>query len=137
MKILKTTPTIPVFVFISVFYVCFVLVFSKMSHSRKHPYLAHGGNWKLTPPIVSVLGHLKGVSETIFSPLRRAEISSVRGVCIFSGMTQCSKPHKFVAKFIMKFTNWFVNKVSDWLLNQTSQSNAQFENRFVNFIISF
>ena len=50
---LKTTPTIPVFVFISVFYLCFIvdfnLVFTKMGHSREHPYLAHRGNWKLPP----------------------------------------------------------------------------------------
>jgi hypothetical protein len=42
-----------------------------------------------------------------------------------------------VQKFIMKFTNRFVNKVSDWLLNQTRQSNAQFTNPFVNFIMNF
>jgi hypothetical protein len=42
-----------------------------------------------------------------------------------------------VQKFIMKFTNRFVNKASDWLLNQTSQSNAQFTNLFVNFIMNF
>jgi hypothetical protein len=37
----------------------------------------------------------------------------------------------------MKFTNGFVNKASDWLLNQTSQSNTQITNLFVNFIMNF
>ena len=75
---------------------CFFLWFSNdfgvtvMGHSRKHPYLPHGGNWKLTPlPPLDVLIHLL-LSETIFSPLplRTAEISSVGGVWIFSGTTQ-------------------------------------------------
>jgi hypothetical protein len=50
-----------------------------LGHSRKHPYLSHGGNWKLTPlPPSDVLIHLL-LSETILSPLplRTAEISSV------------------------------------------------------------
>jgi hypothetical protein len=60
-----------------------------MGHSRKHPYHPHGGNWKWTPlPPSDVLIHLL-LSQTIFSllPLRTAEISSVGGVCIFSGTT--------------------------------------------------
>ena len=62
----------------------------QMSHSRKHPYHPHGGNRKLTSlPPSDVLIHLL-LSDTIFSPLplRTAEISSVGGVWIFSGMTQ-------------------------------------------------
>ena len=60
-----------------------------MGHSRKHPYLPHGGNWTLTPlPPSDVLIHLL-LLETFFSPLRTAEISSVGGVWIFSGTTQC------------------------------------------------
>ena len=38
-----------------------------------------------------------------------------------------------VKKFITKFTSRFVNKAPDWLLSQTSQSNAQLTNRFVDF----
>ena len=50
-----------------------------MGHSRKHPYLPHGGNWTLTPlPPSDVLIHLL-LLETFFSPLRTAEISSVGG----------------------------------------------------------
>ena len=38
-----------------------------MGHSRKHPYLPHGGNWMLTPlPPLDVLIHL--LSETFFLP---------------------------------------------------------------------
>ena len=54
---------------------------AKLGNSRKHPYLPHGGNWKLTPlPPSDALVHLL-LSETIFSPLplRTAEISSVGG----------------------------------------------------------
>ena len=61
-----------------------------MGYSRKHSYHPHGGNWKLTPlPPSDVVMHLL-LSETIFSPLllRMAEISSVGGVRVFSGMTQ-------------------------------------------------
>jgi hypothetical protein len=68
---------------------CSVLL--EMGHSRKHPYHPHGGNRKLTPlPPSDVLIHLL-LSETIFSPLPfpTAEISSVGGVWIFSGTTQC------------------------------------------------
>ena len=64
-----------------------------MGHSRKHPYHPHGGNRKLTPlPPSDVLIHLL-LSETIVSPLplRTAEISSVGGIWIFSGTTQCNK----------------------------------------------
>jgi hypothetical protein len=60
-----------------------------LGHSRKHPYLPHRRNWKLTPlPPSDVLIHLL-LSETIFSPLplRTAEISSVGGVWFFSGTT--------------------------------------------------
>jgi hypothetical protein len=55
---------------------------TRLGHSRKHPYLPHRGNWKLTPlPPLDVLIHLL-LSETIFSPLpfQTAEISSVGGV---------------------------------------------------------
>ena len=51
------------------------------------------GNWKLTPLSPSdVLIHLL-LSQTIFSPLplRTAEISSVGGMWIFSGMTHWAK----------------------------------------------
>ena len=42
---------------------------SLLGHSRKHPYLPHRGNWKLTPlPPSDVPIHLL-LSETIFSPL--------------------------------------------------------------------
>jgi hypothetical protein len=70
-------------------------IVSEMGHSRKHPYHPHGGNWKLTSlPPSDVLIHLL-LSETIFSPLplRTAEISSVGGVWIFSGTTQCHFLH--------------------------------------------
>ena len=51
--------------------------FVETGHSRKHPYHPHRGNWKLTPlPPLDVLIHLL-LSETIISPLRMAEISSV------------------------------------------------------------
>jgi hypothetical protein len=48
-----------------------------LGHSRKHPYLLHGGNWKLTllPPL-DVLMHLL-LSEIIFfhlPPCRRQKI---------------------------------------------------------------
>jgi hypothetical protein len=50
---------------------------SQLGHSRKHPYVPHGGNWKLTPlPPSDVLIPLL-LSETIVSPLRTAEVSSV------------------------------------------------------------
>jgi hypothetical protein len=40
-----------------------------LGHSRKHPHLPHGGNWKLTPlPPLDVLIQLL-LSETIFYPL--------------------------------------------------------------------
>jgi hypothetical protein len=49
---------------------------AETGHSRKYPYLPHGGNWKVTPvPPSDVLIHL-------------AEISSVGGVWIFSATTQ-------------------------------------------------
>jgi hypothetical protein len=56
---------------------------------------------------------------------------------LFTQMFRTSQIRCQVQKFIMKFTNRFVNKASDWLLNQTSQSNAQFINLFVNFIMNF
>jgi hypothetical protein len=52
-----------------------------LGHSRKHPYLTHGGNWKLTPlPPLDVLIHLL-LSETIFYPLLERPIMLI---CIYS-----------------------------------------------------
>jgi hypothetical protein len=57
-----------------------------MGQSRKHPYLPHRGNWKLTPlPPSDILIHLL-LSETNFCslPHRMAEVSS-SGVTLYQG----------------------------------------------------
>ena len=75
--------------------------YNLLGYSRKHSYHPHGGNLKLTPlPPSDVVMHLL-LSETLFSPLplRTAEISSVGGVRVFSGMTHYGQ--MFVDKFIL------------------------------------
>ena len=80
-----------------------------LGHSRKHPYLPHGGNWKLTPlPPLDVLIHLL-LSETIFYPLplRTAEISSVGGVWTFSGTTHYA--NLYIVLFLPNIIITYVN----------------------------
>jgi hypothetical protein len=53
----------------------------KMGHSRNHPYLLHGGNWKSTPSAPFGCPNTILLSETNISPLPLwiVEISSVGG----------------------------------------------------------
>ena len=73
----------------AIFVACMYLNIIVMGCSRKDPYPPHGGNCLS----LDILYKFKAFFRQPHPPLQTAEISSVGGVWIFSGTTQCCRSY--------------------------------------------